>query len=224
MKRSQGLIESRLRRANKARSALDTENGMALRYWVTRPRMLAARLRYWVWEKSNPDKPWMCPGTIEFLQNKLSRSMNALEFGSGRSTLWFSSLVGNLTSIEHDAGWFAQVNQQLLDAGVRNVNYRHVPLNHPKSEPEQTFYDPAPDYVAVANGFPDGALHFVVVDGHYRTNCARQVIPKIAKGGYLLVDDVNMWPSLDALPVPASWRIADDSTNGLKRCVIWQAA
>jgi hypothetical protein len=196
---------------------------MALRFWVTRPRMFLARLRYWGWEKLNPDKPWMCPGSIEFLQANLSPSMKALEFGSGRSTHWFSTLVGNLTSVEHNAEWYAQVKQQLANSGVCNVDYRHVPLNHPQTEPERAEYDPPPDYVAVADAFDDGSLDFVVVDGHYRTHCIRHAIPKIAKAGYLLVDDANRWPSLDALPVPANWRIADDSTNGLKRCVIWQA-
>ena len=62
------------------------------------------------------------------------------------------------------------------------------------------------------------------MDGHYRTTCVKRLVPKIAPGGYLLVDDINLWPSLAALPVPAGWRIADDSTNGLKRCVVWQAA
>ncbi len=75
---------------------------MALRFWVSRPRQLLARLRYWVWERMNPDKPWMCPDTIKFCEAHLSRSMKALEFGSGRSTMWFSTKVGHLTSVEHD--------------------------------------------------------------------------------------------------------------------------
>ncbi len=197
---------------------------MALRYWVTRPRMFAARIRYWVWEKLNPDKPWMCPGTIDFCQAKLSQSMKALEFGSGRSTVWFSNLVGTLTSVEYDARWYEQVKQRLAEARATNVDYRLVPLNHQMSEPERAEYEHPPDYVAVADGFPDGSLDFVVVDGHYRKTCVRHAVPKIAKGGYLLVDDANRWASLDELPIPASWRIADDSTNGVKRCVIWQAA
>jgi hypothetical protein len=119
-----------------------TENGMALRFWVTRPRIFAARLRYWVWAKLNPDKPWMCPGSIEFLQANLSRSMNVLEFVSGRSTHWFSTLVGNVTSVEHNAEWYAQVKQRLADAGVQNVDYRHIPLNHLPAEPERAEYTP----------------------------------------------------------------------------------
>jgi predicted O-methyltransferase YrrM len=192
--------------------------------WLTRPRRLLARLRYWVWEKRNPDKPWMCPGTIAFCQSKLSGSMKALEFGSGRSTLWFATLVGHLTSIEYDESWYQQIAQRLREAGAKNVDYRHVPLGHPRLEPERSAYQPVPDYVAVADSFPDRGLDFVVVDGHYRTNCIRHVLPKIAPGGYLLVDDIDRWPSLDEFTIPSSWRIVDDSTNGMKRCVVWQAS
>lgn len=196
---------------------------MALLYWVKRPRKLVARLRYWAWEKQNPDKPWMCRGTIAFCQTRLSRGMKALEFGSGRSTLWFSSLVGHLTSVEHDRDWYEQIAGRLSNAQIDNVDYRHIPLNHPESAPEKLAYDQVPDYVAVADCFPDGSLDFVVVDGHYRSNCIERVVPKIARGGFLLVDDVNMWPSLDEFPIPPGWAIVDDSTNGIKRCVIWQA-
>jgi len=150
--------------------------------------------------------------------------MKAMEFGSGRSTRWFSKLVGQLTSVEHNSRWYEQVRQQLVDAKIANVDYKLVPLNHPESEPEHTEYSPVPDYVAVADGVPDGSLHFAVVDGHYRTHCVHHLVPKIAPGGFLLVDDINMWESPDSLPVPASWRVADDSSNGVKRCIVWQVA
>lgn len=197
---------------------------MAIRPWLTRPRMLAHRLRYWVWEKLNPDKPWLCPGTIDFCAKHLSRSMTALEFGSGRSTRWFASLVGHITSVEHNREWYETVQAELAAAGVTNVDYRHVPLDHAEREPELAEYRPTPPYVAVADAFPDRSLDLVVVDGHYRTHCVRHAVSKLAPGGYLLVDDANRWPSLDDLPVPARWRVADDSTNGIKRTVIWQAS
>jgi hypothetical protein len=197
---------------------------MAITFWLTRPRMALARARYWFWERANPDKPWMCPGTIQFCQDHLSQSMRALEFGSGRSTRWFASLVGQLISVEHNAEWYGVVKQQLADAGVSNVDYRHVPLNHPESEGERAEYAPVPDYVAVADGVADRSLDFAVVDGHYRTHCIRHLVPKMVPNGYLLVDDINLWPSPDVLPIPPGWRVVDDSTNGVKRCIIWQAA
>jgi len=186
--------------------------------------MALARVRYWFWERANPDKPWMCPGTIKFCQGHLSKSMTALEFGSGRSTRWFSTLVGRLISVEHNAEWYKVVQKQLADASASNVDYRLIPLNHSETEGERPEYSPVPDYVAVADSMENKSIDFAVVDGHYRTHCVRHLIPKIAPGGYLLVDDMNLWPSPEALPVPASWRIVDDSTNGIKRCIVWQAA
>jgi len=197
---------------------------MAIRYWLTRPRQAIARVRYWVWEKMNPDKPWLCPGTIAFCEKHLNKSMSALEFGSGRSTRWFAGLVGKLISVEHLADWHAIVTKQLADAGVTNVDYRLVQLDHPESEGERPSYSPTPVYVAVADSLPERSLGFAIVDGHYRTTCVRHLVSRMAPGGYLLVDDINMWPSQSALPVPADWKIVDDSTNGVKRCIIWQAA
>lgn len=194
---------------------------MKIGYWLMRPRMGLYRIRYWLWEQANPDKPWLCPDTVRFCQSHLSKSMQALEFGSGRSTKWFSTLVGHLISIEHDIEWYKLVKQQL--AASDNVDYRLVPLDHPETEEEQEEYSPLPNYVLVAAEAKDRSLSFVVVDGHYRTHCIRQLIPKIAAGGYLLVDDINLWPSPETLPIPPTWKVVDDSTNGLKRCIIWQA-
>ena len=185
--------------------------------------MALARARYWIWERANPEKPWLCPGTIQYCEAHLSKTMLALEFGSGRSTRWLSTLVGHLVSVEHNSDWYAIVRKQLVDASISTVDYRFIPLNHPESEAERTEYNPVPDYVAVADEMKDQSLNLAVVDGHYRTCCVKHLIPKIAPGGYLLVDDINLWPSLDALPVPASWPIVDDSNNGIKRCIIWQA-
>jgi predicted O-methyltransferase YrrM len=196
---------------------------MKFLFWATRPRLLAARLRYWIWEKRNPDKPWLCPGTIAFCEASLAKTMNSLEFGSGRSTLWFASLVGRLTSVEHDQRWYQEIRAQLARAQVSNVDYLNVPIEHPLSAPERSSYDPVPQYVKVADRFADHSLDFIVVDGHYRTTCIRHVAPKLAPGGYLLVDDAQRWTSLADLGVPSSWRIVDDSSNGLKRCVVWQA-
>lgn len=195
---------------------------MAIGYWLKNPTMLFPRIRYWVWERLNPDKPWMCPGTIRFCETRLKPDMRGIEFGSGRSTAWFAGKLGHLISIEHHAEWYAQVRGKLQAAGVSNVDYRHVPLNHPQSEGEQETYAATPDYVAAADALEDNSIHFAVVDGHYRSHCIRHLLPKIAPGGYLLVDDCNIWSSFDRIPVPADWPIVDDSSNGVKRCVIWQ--
>ncbi len=196
---------------------------MRVRFWLSQPVLAFHRVRYWCWEKLHPEYPWLCPGTIRFLGRHLTRSTRALEFGSGRSTVWLAGLIGHITSVEYDRRWFARVQALLEKKKFTNVDYRHLPLEHPAMEPERPDYEPMPAYVRVADEFPRGSLDLVVVDGHYRTHCVRRAVPRLRPGGLLLVDDVNRWPSLDSLPVPAGWVVVDDSGNGMKRCVIWRA-
>ena len=46
--------------------------------------------------------------------------MSALEFGSGRSGIWFSQRVQNLTSVEHDLDWYQSVKDKLEKENVTN--------------------------------------------------------------------------------------------------------
>jgi hypothetical protein len=103
--------------------------------------------------------------------------MQAIEFGSGRSTKWFSARVGSLVSIEHNQNWYSDVSKQLAAAQIRNVTLRCVPLAHPIDEAERNTYDPTPEYLAVADAIEDQSLDFAIVNGHYRTNCIRRLVP-----------------------------------------------
>jgi hypothetical protein len=197
---------------------------MNLRFWMTHPRQLVTRLRYYAWERLNPNKPWLCPGTVDFCERHLTCAMTGLEFGSGRSTAWFASKVGNLTSVENNRDWFLKIQKRLATTGANNVDYRFAALDHAMAEAEAAPDQPTPAYVRVAEEFPDHSLDFVLVDGHYRDHCIRRAVRKLRAGGYLIVDDVNFWPRFDRIPVPAGWPVVDDSSNGLKRCVIWKAA
>ena len=67
------------------------------------------------------------------------------------------------------------------------------------------------------------SLDLVVIDGHYRTHVIAAAIPKIARGRWLLVDDVQFWPDPSVLPIPRDWARVDDSSNGLKRAIIWRS-
>ena len=147
--------------------------------------------------------------------------MNALELGSGRSTLWYATKVGRLLSVEHHAGWFELVKAELARHDRSNVDYRYVPLDHPESAHERSEYKPLPAYVAVVANCLDESFDFVVVDGHYRSTCISAVLPKIKPGGLLLVDDANMWPGNEP-PVPREWPEVSRTTNGIKFTVIWR--
>jgi hypothetical protein len=191
-------------------------------FWVKRPRMAVARLRYWLWEKRHPDAPWLTPDAVRFCVSVLSPSMRAWEFGSGRSTVWFAARVGHIVSIEHDLGWYAIVRQRLHESKVGNIDYRLIALDHPEAEPEHPAYDPMPRYVAAIAAEPDASLALVVVDGLYRSACIRASLAKLKPDGLLLVDDLEFWPGRLELPIPLDWPQVHESTNGIKKTGIWR--
>jgi hypothetical protein len=125
-------------------------------------------------------------------------------------------------SVDHDAAWHGIVSEQLRSAGLSNVDYRLVPLDHAVDRPEPPLSSARPRYVAVADEFLDGSIDFVLVDGHYRTHCIVAAAPKISPGGYLVIDDLDLWPSTAALSIPPGFELVSESTNGLKRTGIWR--
>jgi hypothetical protein len=52
---------------------------------------------------------------------------------------------------------------------------------------------PASPYVRVCDRFAEGSVGFALVDGHLRDYCATAVVPKMATGGLLVVDNVNLY-------------------------------
>lgn len=192
-----------------------------LKYYARRPITAVRRVSYKLYELTHPDEPWIAQGAIRFCEASLTREMAGFEWGSGRSTAWFAQRLGSLTSIEHEPGWFKIVQEKLKSCGIRNVTYRHVPLNHPPHEPNRPIYDPVPDYVAAVEQFRDGTLDFAVVDGHYRQACILAAIRKLKPGGLLLVDNTN-WAPLREWGVPPDWKLVHQSNNVMTETTIWR--
>jgi hypothetical protein len=196
------------------------------------PRYVWDRSRLWIWEQRFPSMPWLTQQAISLLNELLRDTDRALEWGSGRSTGWIASRVAELTSVEHDPGWFAKVSSNL--DGQANITRLLVPCP-PSGEAAE-----CQEYVAVADRFEDRSLDFALVDGLHRDRCVLRIIPKIAPGGLLVVDNINWFipsrsrsPSSipeEGLPTTDSWREAIRelaawrriwTSNGVTDTAIW---
>lgn len=186
-----------------------------------RPLYLAGRLRNWLYERHHPDHPWLAPGAISWLVGALRPEMIAFEWGSGRSTLWFARRVKRLTSIESDPAWFDQVDRQVRDAGLSNVDLRHIPLDHAEADTYRADYSPLPANPAAIASVPDESLDLVIVDGWYRPVCARAAIPKLKPGGLLLIDNTD-WRDPPHIHVPRDWPLVHRSRNVMTETSIWR--
>jgi predicted O-methyltransferase YrrM len=166
------------------------------------PRYAYARTRQFLYERSHPAAPWLTPEATRMLDSMLLPSDHGLEFGSGRSTIWFAQRVRRLTSVEHDADWYAVMSGQLKERELGNVDYIFAPHKQPAELGGST------EYARVALAFAASSLDFVLIDGAYREHTARYALPRIKPGGMLIIDNVNWY-------LPSSSRSPNSRTSAL---------
>ena len=154
-----------------------------VRHWT--PRYVYNRIRLMSSEHAHPDDPWITPEAVRLLESMLRPSDRGVEYGSGRSTIWFAERVGHLTSVEHNEQWYATVSTKLKNLGLGNVNYILAPRGQPK-EPGSTS-----EYTQTALNFAEASIDFVLIDGLYREYVTRLMMPKVKSGGLLIIDNVN---------------------------------
>lgn len=131
-------------------------------------------------EMKNPDHPWLTRDAVTLLDALLKPIDKGVEFGSGRSTVWFAKRLKSLTSIENDELWYLKVSSSLKEQALDgHVDYRLV--------------KDLASYSLQGNGFADNSIDFCLVDGVMRDECAKVMLNKIRSGGLLVVDNVNWY-------------------------------
>jgi hypothetical protein len=149
-------------------------------------------------------KPWIPFEAANWLEHYLKPHMKVFEYGSGGSTIFFAERVAEVTSIEHDQQWHAQVSRALVQRGISNCSCElHVPrpiAGSPSaindSQSSRFIYDDyyaatVHEYVEAIDVYPDRTFDLVLVDGRVRTECIQYALPKIKPGGYLMLDNSN---------------------------------
>ena len=125
-------------------------------------------------DANNNPTPWMNYGIVEFLKERLNKDLNLFEYGSGFSTLFYSTHVNNVISIEYNKKWFDYIK------------------NIPSSNSEIYFYEKDIDgrYCRAIHDF-EYLYKIVIVDGRDRVNCIKQSVSKLTCDGVLILDDSN---------------------------------
>ncbi len=157
----------------------------SIAHWT--PRYVGSRLRLFLQERGNPKDPWLTRNAIGFLSSWLRDSDFLVEFGAGRSTLWFGHRTGKVLSIEHDRSWHEFVSSSIRGAALSN----RVACELIASQGDGL---PAVDaYLAPLVRLHDRSADVVLVDGIHRDHCAVAAIEKIKPGGLVIVDNANWY-------------------------------
>ncbi len=171
------------------------ENG----YWLYRILRPILKIRYAFFRRMNKPAPWLSPTSILFFKQYLEKDMVGAEFGSGSSTLFFAPRISKLYSVEHNEEWYHLINEKLTGLNCSNVDYRFVVQNDKSDFVDDVFdleekrdFEIRRDYVnyfRALNDIQDHSLDFAIVDGRARTECCHEILPKIKKGGILILDN-----------------------------------
>jgi len=171
------------------------ENG----YWLYRILRPILKVRYAFFRRMNKPAPWLSPTSILFFKKYLEKDMVGAEFGSVSSTLFFAPRISKLYSVEHNEEWYHLINEKLTGLNCSNVDYRFVVQNDKSDFVDDVFdleekrdFEIRRDYVnyfRALNDIQDHSLDFAIVDGRARTECCHEILPKIKKGGILILDN-----------------------------------
>jgi predicted O-methyltransferase YrrM len=162
-----------------------------------------------VYELAHPNSPWISQDAVRYLDRHLDRHGAGFEFGSGRSTAWLAQRLGSLTSVEDNPEWYEKVQRRLT--GLPHVQLLLRSIEGDEGSP----------YIAETLKVANHSLSFALVDGQLREQCVIALLPKMAAGGLLAVDD-TFWPgfaTFQSETIP--WERVYESGNAVKHTTIW---
>lgn len=140
------------------------------------PQWLASKLAATAYEIRHPDAPWITARAVALIERRLRPQHRVFEFGAGASTTWFARRAAFVATVEHNPVWFRRVRDALDREGRTNADLRFVPER---------------DYLAVIDAFPEASFDFVLADGIFRDESIAHALPRLAPGGWLVVDNIN---------------------------------
>ncbi len=158
--------------------------------------------------------PWVTYSFIDFIQQRLTKDIRMLEFGSGNSTLFYAARVGKLYSVEHDLGWYEKTKSII----PQDVTLAHIPLAYGDS------------YSKYATNINE-PLDIIIVDGRDRVNCAKESVGALSETGVLVLDDAERAEYAEAISFLQEcgfrkidfWGVAPGVFNKKSTCVFYRA-
>ena len=150
----------------------------SFRHWTF--RYVKNRVIQILHEKTHPNDPWLTRQSVHILADLLQDTDTGLEFGSGRSTIWFAQRTSRVISIEHDFKWYQSVGQKIQDLNLESkIDYRYC--------------DNIVDYVGQIDSLEDNSIDYCLIDGKARDECTLKVLPKLKHEGILIIDNINLY-------------------------------
>jgi hypothetical protein len=171
-----------------------------------------SQLRYFLkWKNSfkegassvKDEQPWITYDAISFLKNNITSTSKIFEYGGGGSTLFFTKRAAEVVTVEHNEEWYKLLSELIRRKGISNWQGNYVLPETGNLIPEPDISNPRDytsgdipskdmnyrKYASSIDQFPPAYFDFILVDGRSRPSCMAHAIPKLKRGGFLILDN-----------------------------------
>jgi hypothetical protein len=145
--------------------------------------------------------PWISFPVIDFLIENLNPESKVFEYGGGGSTLFFLERAREVVTVEHNKEWFGILSLNIGKNGkwkplfvepepASNFDDKHFADPDSYFSTEKDFANKNfKKYASAIDTYENGYFDVVLVDGRVRPSCMKHGVPKVKKGGYLILDN-----------------------------------
>ena len=136
-----------------------------------------------------------------------SKPIYALEWGSGNSSIYFSSLMPNgslWAAYEHDANWHEEIATRLKSSAVNSVELTLIPPSLPFDGLSDGDFAGFKEYI-LAPIKKQTNFDFVLVDGRARVECLAVGWEMLQQNGIMVLHDAQRAEYSSGIPKPCYW-------------------
>jgi hypothetical protein len=168
--------------------------GRRFNHWT--PRYLRYRIQAMGRAYLRPEEPSLTPRAVSQLARTLRADHVGVEWGSGNTTRWLARRTHHLTSFETAPAYYEVISAALRAHGIVNVDYRLIAHDFEgETDEDEMHRNPV---VRAASAFADDSLDYALIDSAPRGCLCLHIVPKLRRGGLLILDNANWY-----LPPPA---------------------
>lgn len=138
--------------------------------------------------------PWFTYSAINWTEKNIKKNMAVFEWGSGGSTLFLSSKVKELVSIEHNRDWYEKVSKKLKEIEATNCSYNLIENSSGSDE-----------YVNSIEKYPNNYFDLIVVDSEVRNTCLAKAKDKTKPGGHIILDNSEREEYKEGMNFLSNW-------------------
>ena len=138
-------------------------------------------------------EPWIVPESLTVLKSLIQPTWDVFEWGSGGSTVFWSRHCNLVVSIEHDANWRTRTTELLTRHGCKDNWLIHLVPGVPDATGQMHHLTSFRNYADSITKLGDRPFDLIYVDGEAscRSWCLEYALPRVCRGGVLLLDNSN---------------------------------